>query len=69
MSRRACVKLHVHTQAAKFQMALCRAHSHKKLMQKACKFFKTQIYKVFSPFCEGKTRKFHNTKIVRVIRR
>ncbi|HAH5466457.1 TPA: hypothetical protein HH731_006108 [Escherichia coli] len=50
-------------------MALCRAHSHKKLMQKACKFFKTQIYKVFSPFCEGKTRKFHNTKIVRVIRR
>ncbi len=26
------------------------------------KSFKTQIYKAFSPLCEGKTRKFHDTQ-------
>ncbi|MCK2413044.1 hypothetical protein MZE03_25655, partial [Escherichia coli] len=40
-------KIHVHTQAAKFQMALCRAHSHKKLMRKARKHLKKQIHKAF----------------------
>ncbi|EOX28574.1 hypothetical protein BX16_21205 [Escherichia coli O91:NM str. 2009C-3745] len=49
-------KLHMHTQATKFQMVLCRAHSHKKLMRKVRKYLKTQILKAFLCQSAGNTQ-------------
>ena len=62
-------RLHVHTQAAKFQMALCRAHSHKKLMQLDRKVLRRRYIRHSRHSARGKLVSFMTHKTVRVIRR
>lgn len=55
------LQTHMHTQATKFQMVLCRAHSHKKRMRKVRKYLKTQILKAFYASLPG----IHSSPVVR----